>query len=404
MGIAIILTPNMTELSKQLANLSNTIIASKPVLFDLSREEDRNHLQSLITSGAVREVSDDYEEQQRELFGIQNPTEVYAPGFEEKFRRYFATLSADGSLSEHGIWVYFPWRHSAAHILREEEYWLVRTARNRNLVTAQEQERFYKAVVGIAGLSVGSSVSLAIALSGGGKHMKLADMDRLALSNTNRVIAGADRLGLPKVEMAARTVYEINPYAEVEIFREGLTEENIGSFFEGLDIIVDEIDSLELKYLIREHARERKIPIVMAADNGDNALVEVERHDIDNGPAFFHGRMGEVSYDMLKKLDKFGIGKMITKWVGADTVTTRMQESLKEMGKTLVSWPQLGIAAMVNGAAVAYCARKIAAGQPLIEDRTLISLDEKLDPDYHSEVARERRRSAAEAFAKGFGL
>ncbi|MDE1919088.1 MAG: ThiF family adenylyltransferase [Patescibacteria group bacterium] len=379
-------------------------VASTPTIFDLSQSDERIRFEALVKEGAIRQVSDDYEEQQRELFGVNNPSRVYAPGFEEAFQEYFHSLASERSLSEHGRWAYFPWRYLAAHILPEDEYHLVRTARNQNLITREEQEKFYNAKIGIGGLSVGSSVAFAIALGGGGRRMKLADMDHLALSNTNRVLAGADRLGMLKVEMAARTIYEINPYAELELHSEGLTPENIDDFCADLDIVIDELDNLSVKYLIREQAKKRRIAVVMAADNGDNAVVDIERQDSNPQPEFFHGRMGEVSYETLSKLDKFGIGKMITKLVGPENVTERMQQSLMEMGKTIVSWPQLGGAALVNGAAVAYCVRKILNGQPLETNRALVSLDEKLVPDYNSTEAVARRKKVSEDFAKGFGL
>ena len=391
-------------MEETLETLRRETVVSKPEVFDLSQDGDRARFEALLASGAVKQVSDDYEEEQRELFGVKNPSRVYAPGFEEAFQEQFRALSAKRPLSEHGRWAYFPWRYLAAHILPEDEYHLVRTARNQNLITREEQERFYNATIGIGGLSVGSSVAFAIALAGGGKKIKLADMDRLALSNTNRVLAGADRLGMLKVEMAARTIYEINPYAELELHPEGLTADNIESFFDGLDIMVDELDNLAVKYLIREQAKKHRIAVVMAADNGDNAVVDVERYDLDPQPEFFHGRMGDVSYEMLKSLDKFGIGKMITKHVGPENVTERMQQSLTQMGKTIVSWPQLGGAALVNGAAVAYCVRKILNGQPLETNRALVSLDEKLVPGYNSAEAAARRENISEEFAKGFGL
>ena len=392
------------SIGEDLHKLAQTRIPPNPRLFDLSREEDRMALSKLIASGEIKHATDDYEEQQRELFGIRNPTKVYTPTFEEEFQTHYASLSANVPLWQHGRWVYFPWRDLVAHILVEDEYWLVRTARNQNLIRPEEQKKFYDSTVGIAGLSVGSSVAFAIALSGGCKRMKLADMDRLALTNTNRILAGVDRLGMLKVEMAARTIYELNPYAELTLYSDGLLPENIGEFFEGLDIIIDEIDNLAVKCLIREEAKRRGLAVVMAADNGDNAVVDVERYDLDPKTPFFHGRMGEVSYDLLKDLNKFEIGKLITKLVGAETVTERMQESLKEMGKTIVSWPQLGIAAMVNGASVAYCVRKILNGQPLEDDRALISLDEKLIPDYNSPESQAHRKLVSAEFAKAFGL
>ncbi len=391
-------------MEESLETLRRAKIAPKPGIFNLAQADDRTRFESLLTSGAIKQVSDDYEEEQRELFGIKNPSRVYAPGFEEVFQEHFRSLSALKPLSHHGRWVYFPWRYLATHILSEEEYHLVRTARNQNLITKEEQKKFYNATIGIAGLSVGSSVAFAIALGGGGKKMKLADMDFLALSNTNRVLAGADRLGMLKVEMAARTIYEINPYTELELYSEGLTPENIEDFFKCLDIIIDEIDNLALKYLIREQAKKHRVAVVMAADNGDNAVVDVERYDLTPNMPFFHGRMGEVSYEMLKSLDKFGIGKMITKLVGPENVTERMQQSLLEMGKTIVSWPQLGGAALVNGAAVAYCVRKILSGQPLETSRALVSLDEKLVPGYESHEQVTHRAEATNSFRKIFGL
>jgi len=114
--------------------------------------------------------------------------------------------------------------------------------------------------------------------------------------------------------------------------------------------------------------------------------------------------MGDVSYEMLRGLDKFGIGKMITRHVGPENVAQRMQESLKEMGKTIVSWPQLGGAATLNGAAVAYCVRKILNAQPLEMNRALISIDEKLIPGYNDPEAVARRKQVSDDFAKGFGL
>ena len=377
---------------------------SRPELFDLSREGDRTRFSELVESGSVKQVSDDFEEQQRELFAIKNPTKVYAPGFEDAFQEHWKSLQSEKPLSEYGRWAYFPWRYLAAHILPENEYRIVRTARNRNLITEEEQEKFYNATIGIGGLSVGSSVAFALALSGGCRRMKLADMDRLALSNTNRVLAGADRLGMLKVEMAARTIYEINPYAEVELHPEGLTPHNIGSFFEGLDIMVDELDDLAVKYLIREQAKKHKIAVVMAADNGDNAVVDIERYDLSPDMPFFHGRLGEMTYDELKGLDKFGIGRTITKHIGPENVTERMQGSLTEMGKTIVSWPQLGGAALVNGAAVAYSVRKILSGQPLEDNRALISLDEKLVPGYDGAEQVAHRAAVTESFKKMFGL
>jgi hypothetical protein len=392
------------HLEKLLVKKSKSDLGFEPTIFNLKIAKDHRVVQKLFATHKILTVSDDYEEQLRELFSIKNPSLVYATGFDKKFKAFHGSLKKQTSLAKHGRWVFYPWLGSLVHILPEKDFLLVRTARNRNLITREEQGRFYNATIGIGGLSIGSSVAAAIVLQGGGRHIRLADMDRLALTNTNRIRAGIENLGIFKVAITARQIYEINPYAKVEVFTDGLTPKNIGKFFNGLDIMIDELDNLAVKYLIREQAKKHRIAVVMAADNGDNSVVDVERYDLNPKMPYFHGRMGKITYAQLAGLDKFGIGKMITKHVGPENVTERMQESLLEMGKTIVSWPQLGGAALMNGAAVAYCVRKILNGEPLESNRALISLDEKLIPSYGSLSQRKRRAKVAGSFRKIFGL
>lgn len=394
----------MEKLYKKINQISKKNIPSTPIIFDLGKEDNKKQLLDILDKGLINQVRDDYLEQLKELFAVNNPTLVYTSDFENRFKDFLKITEKVLPLFMQGRWVFFPWLSSLTHILEEEDFLLVRTARNRYLISPKEQDVFYNAMVGIGGLSVGNSVALAIVLQGGARYIRLADFDKLALSNTNRVRAGVQNLGLPKVEVTARQIYEINPYAKVEIFSEGLNPENIEIFFKGLDIVVDELDNIAVKFLIREQAKKHKLAVVMAADNGDNGVVDIERYDLDPQPEFFHGRIGKVRYEQLKNLDKFGIGQTITKHIGPENITEKMQKSLLEMGKTIVSWPQLGGAALLNGSAVAYCVRKILNKEPLENNRAIISLDEKLITDYNSPKEVEKRKNIAENFKKMFKL
>jgi len=392
------------KLVRKLRRSANQTRESKPAFFKLSRKKDREKVLQLLEEGSVQHVVDDYEEQQRELFQVKNPTKVYTETFEEEFQTYYAGLQERHPIEYHGTWVYFPWISSLSHILEEDDFYHVRTARNRNLITQEEQDKFYNSVIGIGGLSVGNSIVLSLVLMGGAKHLRIADFDELALSNTNRVRAGVQNLGTPKITVTAQQVYTLNPYATVEVFKSGIQEKNIERFFNGggkkLDVMIDELDNLAVKYRVREFAKKYRVPIVMAADNGDDGVVDIERYDLNKNTPFFHGRMGKVSYEMLKGLKKFEIGRLIAKHVGAENVHTRMMDSLPEMGKTIVSWPQLGGAAQLNGVAVAFCVRRILNNQELENNRALVSVEEKLVPSFSSKKEKDFRKKKAAVFKK----
>jgi len=390
-----------------LSKKSNKDEGLKPLFFDLSNKKNLQILGRLIDDKKIFHISDDYEEQIRELYAINNPASVYGPMFGEQLNKYILNLKKRVPLLKQGVWVYFPWNGSLIHILKEQDFLKVRTARNRYLINEQEQSKFYNSVIGIGGLSVGNSVILSIVLQGGGRHIRIADFDRVALSNTNRIRGSIASLGMRKAEMTARQIYEINPYTKIEIFPIGITPENINKFFADtpkLDVVIDELDNIAVKFLIRQYAKKYKVPVVMGADDGDNAVVDIERYDLKPQPKFFHGRLGNTSYEQLKNLDKFGIGKTITQHIGPENITERMQQSLLAMGKTIVSWPQLGGAALLNGSAVAYCVRKILNNQPLEHNRAIISLDEKLIPNYNSKREKNKRTQIGKNFKKMFGL
>ena len=350
--------------------------SSRPVFFNLAKISDEKSFKKLLKSGSVR-VVDEYESQLREQFEIKNPPLVFSSDFDKQFSVYSERIEKRVPLYKQGRWVYFPWRGTVTHILEDTAFQEVRTARNKNLITAEEQKKFYNSTIGIAGLSVGNSIALAIVLQGGGRHLKLADHDTLGLSNLNRIRTSVDNLGLKKVDMTARQIYEIDPYAKIEIFSEGLTKKNIKLFFQDLDIVIDEIDNLAMKYRIREYAKKYSLPLIMAADNSDGSIVDIERYDIDKNTRFFENRFGPITLEQLEGLGKIETGEMITKFIGYGNISKRMELSLVEIGKTLSSWPQLGGATFLNGASASFLVRSIINGSS-VKGRSIVSFDKIL--------------------------
>jgi molybdopterin/thiamine biosynthesis adenylyltransferase len=282
-----------------------------------------------------------------------------------------------------GAWVYYPWLNICLQIPPKNELRMLRTSRNRNLVTADEQAKLYDSTIFIAGMSVGSNIVEAMVASGIGSRFILADMDIIETSNLNRIRSPLHHIGLHKVEAISRKVWELDPYIEIVQLTDGVNAENLETIFEdeAVTIVVDEMDNLAMKIAIREKAKQKSLPVIMAADDGDDSLVDIERYDLNPELELFSGLIPEGVLARIKEgnIGRQELGAMIGKYfVCADHIPLRMFESVAEVGKTLPSWPQLGGAAALSGVALAYAAKKIILGQTLREGRTLVSLDEKL--------------------------
>ena len=317
----------------------------------------------IIVQSVKGGLKDSLKNQLSELFKVRNPKtkltpdEAGAEAFKNKNKNLFNL-------------VYFPWRGVTAKLLPEAEFYEVLTARNKNLITKTEQDKFKDASIGIAGLSVGSSVAWALVLEGA-QNLKLADFDQLELSNLNRVRASVLDLDLPKIAILAKQLYELNPYLNLELVDTGADD----GFVENLDILIDEIDSLEVKLRFRELAKEKKLPVVSAADNGDGAIVDIQRFDLESNYEIFHGDLFETDITKVKALNFKDKIKLIGQMVGIKYVTPKMMASVVKVGQDLYSWPQLGGAAMLCGASLVYVARSILLGSPLKSGKYDISLD-----------------------------
>jgi hypothetical protein len=328
-----------------------------------------------------------------ELFDIEYPSKKDSKS-EEEVQSFGKKITGD-NVAEWGEWVYYPWLNKAVHFPSKQELRALRTSRNRNLVTQEEQLKLYKATLLVLGLSVGSNIVEALVSQGIGGKLLLVDMDVIEPSNLNRIRSPYHQVGLSKVEAISRKVWEIDPYIEIRQFSDGLTEKNLIEILNSntVDVVIDEMDDLRMKILLREVAKARHIPVVMAADDGDNSLLEIERYDRQPELEPFSGRIPQEVLKRIKagNLPRAELGVMIGRYfVGPEYIPLRMYESLGEVGKTLPSWPQLGSAAALSGLGVAYAVKKILLGQKVKEGRTLLSLDATLDLEQADETHQEK--------------
>lgn len=132
-----------------------------------------------------------------------------------------------------------------------------------------EQERLHDSVVSFAGAG-GDGGQLAIALAMAGvRKFRVADPERFEIQNLNRQ-AGASlaTIGHNKAEVIAQILRDLG--AEVEVFNQGVNEENIEAFTNGADLIFDETEFTmpQLGAMIARSARAKEIPVLMALNIG----------------------------------------------------------------------------------------------------------------------------------------
>jgi hypothetical protein len=345
-------------------------------------------------------VVEAYDNALREIFFMTNPNlKKSMPEVPEKLAEFLQNHSVPE------VWVHYKEDNVVVHTVSEEWYLKLRTARNRNIIDSKEQEDFRNIKIGVAGLSVGSAIVSALTISGGPKTLKIADFDEVEISNLNRIRASLRDVGLNKADVAGREIWAVDPFAELEIWDKGVNRETIAKFISDpkIDVMIDEMDSVDVKILARMESRKQGIPVLMATDNGDGIILDIERFDLEPDRQIFHGLIGEMTHEEASNLDYKQWLQLATKIVGPEYLTERMQESLLLIGKEIAGVPQLGTTAAIAGSAMAFVIRRIASGQEMPSGRYIVSLEDKIITGYNDPTQVELRKNKTNEFLKNFG-
>ncbi|OBH04122.1 hypothetical protein A5696_05520 [Mycobacterium sp. E2699] len=291
-------------------------------------------------------------------------------------------------LAEGGRWAYYPWRRAAVAMLGPRGYRAVRLDRNRNNITPPEQDRLGRLRIGVAGLSVGHVIAHTLAAQGLCGGLRLADFDHLELSNLNRVPASVFDIGVNKACVAARRIAELDPYLPVEVVDAGLTFETVDAFLDGLDIVIEECDALDMKAVLRVGARARRIPVLMATS--DRGLVDVERFDHEPQRPILHGLLGDLDIALLPGMSSREKVPHVLRHLEAERLSPRTAASLIEIDRTVSTWPQLASDVVLGASALAEGVRRIGLGEELRSGRTRIDIAAALDQLDEPDMARGR--------------
>jgi hypothetical protein len=162
----------------------------------------------------------------------------------------------------------------------------------------------------------------------------------------------------------------------------GITAQTVDGFLDGLDAVIEECDSLDAKVLIREVARTRRLPVLMATS--DRGLLDVERFDLEPSRPIMHGLLGDVDTARFAHLSNEEKLPHALRMTDASQVSSRMAASLIEVGKTVSTWPQLCSDVALNASVLAEAVRRIGLGEKLPSGRVRIDtaamLDELAEP------------------------
>lgn len=152
--------------------------------------------------------------------------------------------------------------------------------REELLIGNENVKKLNKSIVAVFGCGgVGSYAVEGLARAGIGNFI-IVDNDIVDITNINRqIIADVTTIGKYKVEIEKARILNINPQANVEVYKEFYCEENADKLmFSNYTYIVDAIDSVKSKILLIEKAHKRNINIISAMGMGNKinpTMIEV---------------------------------------------------------------------------------------------------------------------------------
>ena len=157
-----------------------------------------------------------------------------------------------------------------------EEQWYDRTLLMLGRESFVKIQNAHVVVVGVGG--VGGYAAEMLVRSGIGK-ITIIDSDNVSVTNINRqLIACHDTVGLSKVELFKKRFLNINPKLVVNAEHCYLTSENIAMYInEGVDFVIDAIDTIGPKVSLIEYCIKNKVKIVSSMGAGgrvDPSLVK----------------------------------------------------------------------------------------------------------------------------------
>jgi len=309
--------------------------------------------------------------------------------FNDEWETYTHALEkAQAHQLDYGVYAYYRERNHLVRYCPPSWHRVVSIASSSKLIADPKGKHTWKEIrdifehttVAVAGGSVGNNIMHGAVMDLRPRHVKIADKSLYKMENINRVrlnywdivqsnknrLHASDTLLRNKAEVMASQLYAIDPYINVHIYNEGVHKGNINHFFGAskgepqADIVIEEVDDPRVKLLIREEARKRKIPLIMASDMGSCVQLDILRYDKKQNLPLTYGMKDSQLYASMEAVYKNPSNREIFFQFVDDLIgTDYRQDELKKIieGKTEIPTstiiPQLGSTAAVAGGLVA---------------------------------------------------
>ena len=138
----------------------------------------------------------------------------------------------------------------------------------------QGQQRLKRATVLIAGLGgLGSIVAYYLAAAGV-RHLKISDMDRVAVHNLNRQILHLSTdIGTLKTESARFKLAALNPWCHIETMASRIDGDSVDAMVSSCDLIMDGTDNVGTRRVLNRASLSNGIPYIFGAVGGFDGMV-----------------------------------------------------------------------------------------------------------------------------------
>lgn len=198
-------------------------------------------------------------------------------------------------------------------------------ARTQLLLGPEAMEKLAHSRVAVFGVGgVGGYVCEALARSGVGAF-DLIDDDKVCLTNINRqIIATRKTIGKYKVEVMRERILDINPSADIRVYKCFFLPENADEFpFDEYDYVVDAVDTVTAKIELVMKAQEKGVRIMSSMGAGNKLDASAFRvADI------YKTKVCPLAKVMRRELKKRGVKKLKVVYSEEKALTPLEDESI----------------------------------------------------------------------------